>query len=88
MENTLNVHFQVKIFFLIREIKVSKFRMLIRFCYDFPAPSTPFVMAYNNCFNFLLFYWKFSIKVKQTTTLYGTATPECKLIREWGFQGY
>ena len=60
--------------------------MVIRFCYDFPAPSTPFAMAYNNSFDFLLFYWKFSIKVKQTTTLYGTATPECKLIREWVFR--
>ena len=58
--------------------------MLIRFCPDFPAPSAPFVMAYS--FNFLLFYWKFSIKVKQTTTRYGTATPECKLIREWVFR--
>ena len=62
--------------------------MLIRFCYDFPAPPTLFVMAYNNCFNFLLFYWKFGIKVKQTTNLSGIATPEYKLIRGWAFQGY
>ena len=55
MKNILNVHSQINNYFLIREIKVSKFRMLIRFCYDFPAPSTLFVMAYNNCFNFLFF---------------------------------
>ena len=62
IKNILNVHSRVKSYFPTREIKVilntsCKSRILIRFCNDFPAPSTLFIMAHNDCFSFLLFFY-------------------------------
>ena len=52
-EHVLNLPSRIKNSFPTREIEVilnkfCKFDILIRICYNFLAPSTQFVMIYNN----------------------------------------